>query len=180
MTGVVTDEVTGLPVQGADVDVLWPIEELQIVTDALGRFEYPGVLLGYNNTPVDRTIFVEAPGYFGGSKPAHLETCGSSAHVGVALRLLPPPIFARLEGRVLDRETGAALPGAEVHGPTCAAPPATTCTTADATGFYSLPAVPLLTSPGGALLFGEHPGYYTAIATPTMRQNETTVHDFGC
>ena len=109
--GLVTDEDTGLPVRGARISVAWPIKELEITTDAQGYFSYPGVLLGYNNTPIQRTMSVSSPGYFAAAAPVQLESCGETKRVEVALRLTPPRIFGGLEGHVRDAGDRGAAPG---------------------------------------------------------------------
>ncbi len=181
LTGIVTDEVTGLAIANAPVTVAWPIEELDVKTDAAGRFTYPGVLLGHNNTPLMRGGGVSSPGYTSEGFEFLMSTCRQTQRVEIELALAPPPIFGTLEGHVYDAVTGDPLAGAQVFTPICATPPGTTCTATDSNGFYRLANVPLVsaTGPTQVTFFSRlDPNYYATFETFAMSANQTTEHDF--
>ncbi|HWL32596.1 MAG TPA: Calx-beta domain-containing protein [Gaiellaceae bacterium] len=180
VSGEVIDQVTRQPVVGARIEVLWPIEELSVTTGGTGEFTYPGVLLGYNNTTTTRSVSAFAAGYESRSVSFPMERCGATPEVQVELELLPSPIFGGVEGHVYDSVTGAPLAGADVFIPgVCSPLPATECTKTDAQGFYSLPAVPLLTAdrPWEIALVGQLAGYYPEFTRTQVSANQTTTHD---
>ena len=181
LTGVATDAVTQAPIVNGRVTVAYAITQLDVRTDSAGRFTYPGVLLGHNNTPIERSVAISSPGYFDGFKTFQVDTCNDTPAVEIAMSLQPPPIFGTLEGHVYDAVTGQPLQGARVFTPVCATPPGTTCTSTDSTGFYRLVNVPLPTADSAVdvTFFAEHPpGYYSTFKTFSMRANTTTVQDF--
>ncbi len=181
LSGLVRDAVTNAPIANARVTVAWPIATLDVRTDATGHFTYPGVLLGHNNTPIERSVAVSSPGYFDGIKNFPMTACGDTPSVEIALALAPPPIFGTLEGHVYDAVTRLPIAGASVHTPLCATPPGTTCTSTDVNGFYRLPNVPLPTADRAVevTFFAEHrPDHYSTFETFFMTANATTEHDF--
>src|SRR5207244_5122963 len=65
MTGTVVASETRLPLAGAAV------EGSAVITDSYGNFTLTGVLLGYNNTAIDRGVLVDYPGYGTGTGNVH-------------------------------------------------------------------------------------------------------------
>ena len=181
LSGVVRDAVTGQPIVNALVSVQWPIVALEVRTDADGEFTYPGILLGHNNTPIERSVGISAPGYIDGFANFQMNVCGDTPAVEIEMVLAPPPIFGTLQGHVYDAITQQPIAGASVFTPVCAQPPATTCATTDATGFYRLQNVPLVTDDGPVqvLFFSElRPTYYGTSRAFSMSANATTEQDF--
>ena len=182
VSGVVTDAVSGLPIANASISVGWPIKTLDVKTNAQGEFTYPGVLLGYNNTPPRGASPRHRPATSSETAKFPMNACGDAREVEIAMALAPPPTYGTLEGHVYDAVTSDPIVGAFVHTPICALPPGTTCTTTDANGFYRLQNVPLISATGPRPGRRSSPTptrlYYGAVETFDMTANKTTVHDF--
>ena len=139
----------------ADRPLTYPETPVIKTYDSEGHFTHTKILLGYNNTPIDRSVSAAAPpGYFSSSGSAKLRRCGD-VREGVNIRL-PPRLrfFGPVKGHVYDSETGdpialadvSAFPPLDINFGECAEPPATCLTTTEDEpdrGFYSLPKIPV-------------------------------------
>jgi uncharacterized repeat protein (TIGR01451 family) len=134
ISGTVTLSDTGGPAVGVTVSANF----LVTTTDAAGHYEYPALLLDFNNQPAGYGISARLDDYTGPSQDTTLTGCGDHQTVNL---VLDPLHFGVIEGYVTDEETGDPIEGASVGPQFCFMCDFSEATT-DATGFYRVKHIP--------------------------------------
>ena len=169
LTGVVTDQASGLPLPGATVVVTDSAGHVYTTTaDINGRYVFTGTPAA-PLVPGNATVAGSAPGY--GSDVQTKSLVGGTTNVQDLQ--LPPTV---LTGVVTDQATGLPLPGATVVVTDSAGHVYTT--TADINGRYvftGTPAAPL--DPGNATVVGNAPGYGADVQTKSLTSGTTNTQD---
>ena len=169
LTGVVTDQATGLPLPGATVVVTDSAGHVYTTTaDINGRYVFTGTPAAPLD-PGNATVVGSAPGYGADVQTKSL----TSGTTNIQDLQLPPTV---LTGVVTDQATGLPLPGATVVVTDSAGHVYTT--TADINGRYvftGTPAAPLVS--GNATVAGSAPGYGADVQTKSLASGTTNVQD---
>ena len=84
VVGTVRDGETGAPVAGAQVTDQTDWMSGWVTTDANGRFAFPHAILGYNNEPVQHSLWATKDGWWG-SNGQGLVVCGATTTIDLTL-----------------------------------------------------------------------------------------------
>jgi LPXTG-motif cell wall-anchored protein len=175
----VTDETTHLPIPGLRVQIFTPDDAPTATTGPDGRALVTPVVLGVNNSSVDRQVFVT--GTFGGqnvntSGSIRLHDCGITAVADITVHL-PVERRASVTGRVTESGTGLPLANTRIDTAYGAA-------TTDGNGAYHLDDLLIgydAQTTVNATVIATPPtdDHLGASATAQLHDGETAVQDFA-
>jgi hypothetical protein len=158
ISGRITDDTTGEPVPAANVRIASldtrTNDTVNVTTATDGTYNVPAILFGFNNAPSALRVTVSKTGFTSATVDSQTVGCGTAAAVPVAIRSntsTSTVFFGTVTGRVVDKETGAAISGAVVRASGCTIQnPATDClpATTAADGTYTIARVSTGTTAG--------------------------------